>query len=312
MTPVERRILIKVASMYYLEHMKQNDIAKKFGVERTTISKYLKRALDKGIVTITVANEKFEDLEAAMEKRFGLKECFIVPKSYDLLAVKQSMGLAGLQLLRRIVSNNLVIGLAWGTSIRELTRYAENSKLPKIDSDFIPLDGGPENIDSEYHVNTLCYELAKAFGGRCHYIYAPAITRTAEIRNAIIQDSNYEKISALWEKLDIGIVGIGAPVKSSNLIWMGEFGKQAIESLRTTGAVGEICSVFYDKNGREVQTDFSDRIIAVGLDKLRNLNYSIGMATSREKVMSIIGACKGQLINVLITDENTAKLMLNE
>lgn len=312
MTPVERRILIKVASMYYLEHMKQNDIAKKFGVERTTISKYLKRALDKGIVTITVANEKFEDLEAAMEKRFGLKECFIVPKSYDLLAVKQSMGLAGLQLLRRIVSNNLVIGLAWGTSIRELTRYAENSKLPKIDSDFIPLDGGPENIDSEYHVNTLCYELSKAFGGRCHYIYAPAITRTAEIRNAIVQDSNYEKISAFWENLNIGIVGIGAPVKSSNLIWMGEFGKQAIESLRTTGAVGEICSVFYDKNGREVQTDFSDRIIAVGLDKLRNLNYSIGMATSREKVMSIIGACKGQLINVLITDENTAKLMLNE
>lgn len=312
MTPVERRILIKVASMYYLEHMKQNDIAKKFGVERTTISKYLKRALDKGIVTITVANEKFEDLEAAMEKRFGLKECFIVPKSYDLLAVKQSMGLAGLQLLRRIVSNKLVIGLAWGTSIRELTRYAENSKLPKIDSDFIPLDGGPENIDSEYHVNTLCYELAKAFGGRCHYIYAPAITRTAEIRNAIVQDSNYEKISAFWENLNIGIVGIGAPVKSSNLIWMGEFGKQAIESLRTTGAVGEICSIFYDKNGREVQTDFSDRIIAVGLDKLRNLNYSIGMATSREKVMSIIGACKGQLINVLITDENTAKLMLNE
>lgn len=312
MTPVERRILIKVASMYYLEHMKQNDIAKRFGVERTTVSKYLKRALDKGIVTITVANEKFEDLESAMEKRFGLKECFIVPKSYDLLAVKQAMGRAGLQLLRRIVSSNLIIGLAWGTSIRELTRYAENSKLPKIDSDFIPLDGGPENIDSEYHVNTLCYELAKAFGGRCHYIYAPAITRTAEIRNAIIQDSNYEKISALWEKLDIGLVGIGAPVKSSNLVWMGEFGKQAIESLRTTGAVGEICSVFYDKNGREVQTDFSDRIIAVGLDKLRNLNYSIGMATSREKVMSMLGACKGQLINVLITDETTAKLMLNE
>ena len=29
MTPVERKILIKVAGMYYLEHMKQNDIAKK-------------------------------------------------------------------------------------------------------------------------------------------------------------------------------------------------------------------------------------------------------------------------------------------
>ncbi|MBQ3434004.1 MAG: winged helix-turn-helix transcriptional regulator, partial [Selenomonadaceae bacterium] len=120
MTPVERRILIKVSTMYYLEHMKQTEIAKRLGVERTTISKHLKRALDQGIVTITVANENFEDIESAMERRFGLKECFIVPKSYDLLAVKQAMGNAGLQLLRRIVSNKQVIGLAWGTSIREL------------------------------------------------------------------------------------------------------------------------------------------------------------------------------------------------
>ena len=36
MTPVERRILIKVSTMYYLEHMKQTEIAKRLGVERTT------------------------------------------------------------------------------------------------------------------------------------------------------------------------------------------------------------------------------------------------------------------------------------
>ena len=247
MTPVERRILIKVSTMYYLEHMKQTEIAKRLGVERTTISKHLKRALDQGIVTITVANENFEDIESAMEKRFGLKECFIVPRSYDLLAVKQAMGRAGLQLLRRIVADKQVIGLAWGTSIRELTHHAQNSKVPKIDSDFVPLDGGPENIDSELHVNTLCYELSRAFGGRCHYIYAPVITRTAEIRNAIVQDANYEKISDFWTKLDIGLVGIGAPVKSSNLVWMGEFGRQAIESLSRTGTVGEICSSMFVK-----------------------------------------------------------------
>lgn len=186
---VERRTLIKVAQMYYLEHMRQDEIAKRLDVRQTTVSKYLERALDTGIVTITVATENFEDIETAMERRFGLKECFIVPKSYDMLAVKQAMGRAGLKLLRRIAANRQVIGLAWGTSVRELTHFAEKSKLPKIDSDFVPIDGGPENIDSEYHVNTLCYELAKAFGGKCHYIYAPAITRTAEIRNAIIQDA---------------------------------------------------------------------------------------------------------------------------
>ncbi len=312
MTPTEKRILIKVSNMYYIENMKQSDIAKRLGVKRTTISKYLKRAYDRGIVKINIENENYEDLEAAMEKRFGLKEVFIVSKSYDLQAVKQYMARAGLNLIRRIVADNQVIGLAWGTSVRELVRLAEIEKVPHIDADFVPLDGGPENIDSEFHVNTLCYQLARACHARCHYIYAPAITRTVEIRNAIIQDVNYEKISAFWDRLDIGIVGIGAQVKSSNLVWMGDFGREAIESLSKTGAVGEICSVFFDSKGREVHTDFSDRIIAVGLDTLRNLNYSIGMAASREKAMAILGALRGRIINVLITDEMTAKLILNE
>lgn len=216
MTPTEKRILIKVSNMYYIENMKQSEIAARLGVKRTTVSKYLKRAVDRGIVKINIEKENYEDIEAAMEKRFGLKEAFIVSRSYDLQAVKQYMARAGMTLLRRIIENNQVIGIAWGTSVRELVRIAENERVPQINADFVPIDGGPENVDSEYHVNTLCYQLARAFGARCHYICAPAITRTVEIRNAIVQDVNYEKISAFWEKLDIGIVGIGAQVKSSN------------------------------------------------------------------------------------------------
>ena len=194
MVPVEKRILVKVANMYYIDNMKQSEIAKKMGVDRTTISKYLKRASEQGIVKITVDNDIYDELELAMEKRFGLKESFVVPKSIDLQVVKQNMGLAGLGLLRRIVEPGQVIGLAWGTSIKELVNQAGRERISPMDIDFVPLDGGPENIESEYHVNTLCFQLAHIFGGRSNYIYAPAITRTAEIRDAIVQDMNYEKI----------------------------------------------------------------------------------------------------------------------
>lgn len=312
MAPVERRILIKVASMYYIDHMRQADIARRVGVDRTTVSKYLKKALDSGIVRISVEADSFEILEGDLEKRFGLKEAFVVPTSYDLQVVKRNMAQAGVNLLRRIVTDGQVIGLAWGTSIKELIRVARRERLQQVTADFVPLDGGPESIDSEHHVNTVCYELANVFGAQSHFIYAPAITRTAEIREAIIKDANYEKISAFWERLDIGIVGIGAPVKSSNLVWTGTFGREAIESMARTGAVGEICSEFYDINGRHVETNFSDRTIAVPLERLAELKYSIGMAASREKVPAIMGALRGGLINVLITDETTAKILLNE
>lgn len=218
MVPVEKRILIKAASMYYLDHMKQSEIARRMGVDRTTVSKYLKKAMNNGIVKIEVESDSYEEIEAALERRFGLREAYVVPKSYDMLAIKQSMAQAGLNLLRRIMADGQIIGMAWGSTIQELTKRAHREKMPQLDIDFVPIDGGPESIDSDHHVNTICYEMAKTVGGRSHFIYAPAITRTSEIRDAILQDANYEKISQLWQRLDIAIVGIGAPVKSSNLV----------------------------------------------------------------------------------------------
>ena len=312
MQAVEKRILIKAANLYYTDGLKQGEIAARLGVDRTTVSKYLKRALATGIVRITVETDSNEELESALERRFGLREAYVVAHSIDLEQVKRRMAQAGLSLLRRIVTDGQTIGLAWGTSIRELTRYAAAERLHPVDADFVPLDGGPESVDSELHVNTLCYELANAFGGRSHYIYAPAIARTAEIAAAIRQDVNFEQITNFWEQLDIGIVGIGAPVKSSNLVWMGSFGRESIESLLRERVVGEICSMFYDIQGKPVTTEFHDRIIAVELERLRALDYSIGMAASREKVPAILGALRGHFINVLITDEETAKILLNE
>ena len=312
MQAIDKRILIKAANLYHTEGLKQSEIAQRLGVDRTTVSKYLRRALVSGIVRITVEMDSNEELESALERRFGLREACVVAHSIDLEQVKKRMGQAGLSLLRRIAADGQTIGLAWGTSIRELTRCAAEEQIRAVRADFVPLDGGPESLDSELHVNTLCYELANAFGGRSHYIYAPAIARTGEIAEAIRQDINFEQISKLWEKLDIGIVGIGAPVKSSNLVWMGSFGREGIESLLRSGAVGEICSVFYDADGRPVTNEFHDRIIAVQLERLRSLPYCIGMAASREKVPAILGALRGRYINVLITDEETAKILLNE
>ena len=94
MVPIEKRILIKVANMYYMDHMKQSEIGKRMGVDRTTVSKYLKRALEYGIVTINVESDSYEDLEAALERRFQLREAYIVAKSYDMQVIKRNMAYA--------------------------------------------------------------------------------------------------------------------------------------------------------------------------------------------------------------------------
>ncbi|MFC2500111.1 MAG: sugar-binding domain-containing protein [Selenomonas noxia] len=65
------------------------------------------------------------------------------------------------------------------------------------------------------------------------------------------------------------------------------------------------CGTRYSQFIRETKT-------AAELERLRSLRCSIGMAASREKVPAILGALRGRYINVLITDEETAKILLNE
>lgn len=309
MLSVERRLLVKVSQMYYLEGMNQNEIADKFGINRTTVSKYLKKALLAGIVQISVANDLYENLETALEKRFALKEVYIVPSSSDSEEGKNILGKAGIGYLKRIIGNGDIIGFAWGSTIGALSNAAVG-KSDIVDVEMIPLVGGPENLDSEYHVNTIVYKVANAFKAKSHYLYAPAITGTAEIKSAIMQDANCSKIVQLWDQVTITILGIGAPIKSSNLVWTGSFGKEYSDALREAGVVGDICSRFYDVDGNIIDTVLKDRTIAIELEKLRNMKYSIGIASSPEKVPAIYGALKGKFINVLISDEETAKMLL--
>ncbi len=311
MQPVSQRILVKVATMYYEAELKQSDIAKKLGIDRTTVSKYLKRAKETGIVKIFIAQDSYENLESQLEEKFDLKEAFIVPTSDNPDEVYSNLGKAGLILLQRLIKNKMVVGFNWGRSMGAIGYQAALENFPEVDADFVPLVGGSEWLDVDLHVNTICYKVANAFHGRSHYLYAPAITKNPETKQAIVKDTNYLKIQSFWDKLDVAFIGIGSPTLASNVIWTDGLKSDYIQSLNLGNRiVGEACTRFYDKNGMEVPTEVVDRTISIPFTKLRGVKYVIGVAAFDEKVPAIYSALEGKLINILITDDSTAKKIL--
>ena len=48
----------------------------------------------------------------------------------------------------------------------------------------------------------------------------------------------------------------------------------------------------------------------MNLEELRKIKHKICIAAGREKVAGILGALRGRLLNVLITDENIAEDLL--
>jgi DNA-binding transcriptional regulator LsrR (DeoR family) len=55
----------------------------------------------------------------------------------------------------------------------------------------------------------------------------------------------------------------------------------------------------------------NERTIAIGSEELKRIPTRVGVSSGAEKPAANIGAARASLINVLITDENTASRMLD-
>ncbi|WP_040977798.1 sugar-binding transcriptional regulator [Oceanobacillus jeddahense] len=311
----EERTLLKLAQMYYEKDMTQSEIAKELDINRSTISRMLKKVRDKGIVTTVINYDMFDTftVEEQLKERFQLKDAIVVPvgeehsKETKLLA----MGQACANYLNQIVQNKDVIGFSWGTGLGKAVEQLETTS--KKDILCVPMIGGPSGkLESKYHVNTICFKAAEKFNAQSLMIDLPAILDNRETRNQILKSGYFEEISTVWNLVTVAVFGIGSMEISGERIWKAFYGNAVTEEFKRDNVVGDICSHFFDINGDVVKTSVTDRTINIGLDKIRNARYSIGVAESKEKVNGIIGALNSDLMKVLVTTEETAKLILEK
>ena len=76
------------------------------------------------------------------------------------------------------------------------------------------------------------------------------------------------------------------------------------------GAVGDLLSHFFDREGKLLNTPIEERLISTPLETLKSLKNVIGVAAGDSKVEAIHAALMGQYLDVLITDDRTAEKLL--
>jgi DNA-binding transcriptional regulator LsrR (DeoR family) len=83
-------------------------------------------------------------------------------------------------------------------------------------------------------------------------------------------------------------------------------------TLRGAGAIGEVCGRFFDRAGRECDTDFRDRVISVELDELRRCPEVVGVTNGPRRAPAVRAALQGRLVNSLVIDQQGAEALLAE
>jgi DNA-binding transcriptional regulator LsrR (DeoR family) len=298
-----RAMLHTVAKLHYESDMSQVQIAKQLGVSTATISRLLQRARAEGIVRIEVRDIFAPDaLGKQVAVRLGLQHVDVVDA--PPLGVASALAAPLAQMLR---AQNLraddVLMIGWGQTVRAVIEAG----LPQMPGVLVvPSTGGLQQHAPHFQINEFARLVADATGGVPNFIHAPYLP-AADALDLFLADKTVRASVALWDRIDVAVVGIGMPYKvdTSNSGISGE------SALLLTDAVGDVVRHYFDAEGQLINWEGEGRMIAVSAAQLRAAKTVVGMAVGEAKAASIIGAARAGLVNWLITDTRTAEAILD-
>ncbi|MFN8483771.1 MAG: sugar-binding transcriptional regulator [Anaerolineae bacterium] len=304
--------LAEVASKYYDQNKSQQDIADELGITRSAVSRLLTEARERGIVEIIVHYpwRTSTDLERALLDMFPLKAARVLVrgnKSYDEMVI--GLGVLGAQYFTNALKAGHTVGISWGSALYQLVRALRPASYPE--SEVVQLVGAVGTERSSAMGPLLAPLLANQIGAPCRYLHAPLLTESEAARDALLHDRSIRETLDVAACANIALVGIGTTAPERyNPARHGYVALDELEAIRAAGAVGLIVGQHYDRDGAALDISINRRIVGISPDSLKHIPTVIGLGGDALKGEAILGALRGEWVNVLITDEQAARRVL--
>ncbi len=311
--PDRTALLADIAEMYFLEGKNQNEISRKVGMTRSNVSRLLKEARQLGIVQIQINRPIQENtaLAKALVERFHLKTAHIVQvdHSNDLLSKLGSVAAA--ELLSRIQPGT-VLGTTWGTGISATVEHLEvDNRIPGIK--VVQLLGALGSRIQGYDGHGIVRRLEEKLDAEGIYLNAPYLMDDAHTAGLLLETESIREALNIGKQADIALLGVGSiDLMHCSYYLAGYVSEEEILTIQASGAVGDVCGSFFTLNGELISDDYQNRLIGLSMDDLVNIPIRIGVAGGTGKIIPILGALRGGLINVLVTDSTTALAVLDQ
>ncbi len=301
--------------MYYDQEYNQQEIANRLHLSRPKVSRLLKQARENGVVQITVVSpdDDFLYLEKSLEKKYKLKEAVLIDaeETDSSQIIKRKLGSSAANYLHRTISNGDTIGVTWGTTLQAMM---DGMQPKKVDNAHVVQSlGGVGPPEAKAHATDISRRLSKVLDAQLTLLPAPGITGSAQAREVLLSDRRVKGTLDLFSQINALYVGIGA-LKTNPVLNRdgGEISPELYDEVINSKPVGDIALQFYDIDGNEIDSKLKNLVIGISPDQIKRVDTVVGIAGGPEKLYAIKGALNSHLINVLITDNQTAKQLVDE
>lgn len=304
----EDNLIYKVTWFYYADNMTQKQIAEHLGISRMKVVKLLNQAKNDGIIKFKMNSDAkaLINLERKLMEKFNLEDVFIVPSTPS--NVNDNIAKGAAQYIEEKVEANAFINIGYGDTVFRTINHLINSLEKPIS--LVTLSGGVSNYTSAIVSGTRKRALT-SITPNIHILPAPLLASSEEVANIFLKEKSIKNIMNMSELSSMSIVGIGSVSNNATIFKYNIANDNDLTLLEMQGAVGDILSQFYDKDGKIVKSDLHKKLISIKLDNLKTSQKTIGVAGGKEKVQAIYSALIGEYLNVLITDEDTANSLIS-
>ncbi|MBW6423764.1 sugar-binding transcriptional regulator [Rhizobium sp. XQZ8] len=306
-----RELMVRAAWLYHVESLTQQQIAERLNVTRRRVNEVLAEALDTGMVRISFETTLAEsvELEQRLRQRFGLQDAVVMPSPQDPALLHSVLGRGAAGFLGRLIQAQepASIGVGWGATLRETIHHMSSLNYPEIK--VRSMMGGLTH-GSEINTFEIVRGFAQVLNAQCRYFAAPIYAESAESRDAIILQAVFQQAFRQICKVDVAYVSVGDVSQKSLQVRYGLPDGMTESMLQKAGAVGDLMGRYLGASGQEIDHPLNRQVLSPELEDFRRIGCRIVASGGAHKYKILHAVAASGLINVLITDADSAKAML--
>jgi DNA-binding transcriptional regulator LsrR (DeoR family) len=305
--------LAEVCWHYYANELTQSDVARVMGVTRLRVNRALQEARAAGIVRVEIKSPFIArlELQSELRRKLALDEAICAPVDAEHHDYHGPVGAALAFWLEKGLRDSLwrSIGLSWGQTIKTAIQ-----RLPRMSMDgleIVSMIGGTSQGGS-FNAFGVASGLADKLGASYSLFSAPIYLSPGTDRATFLSEGVFQSHLARLKKLDLAVLVAGDVTERSFLVSMGLPTGITAQDLLAKGAVGDVLGHFLNAAGQEIDHPINRSVIGLELDALMKVPHRLLAAAGAHKVDIIIAACRHGLVQTLITDDFTARLVLDK
>ena len=308
---VSSDIAVKTAWLYYVEGMTQEQIAERLGVNRVKVMRTLAACTADGVVvtSINAQTSRQVELERALETRWGLDAAVVVPTPSGEEHLEKSIGHAVALYLGEEMQDGMTLAIGGGATLHASLGFMARRALK--DASVVSLVG---SLPHSQWINPsiVAAKVAEIFGVDSYQITAPVVVNDPALRDLLWRQPELKDVRDRAAAADIALLTVGEMSPTATVFRYGIVPQDAMRALERKGAVANMLCYFIDAEGRLVDHEVNDRVMAIDLDVVSAVPNVVLAAGGPQKVTPIRAALKAVEANVLITDSETAAALTKD